>query len=80
MATLTVKNVPEWLIERRKDQAALHRRSLNLEMIACLEASAHATPLDSASLPARVRAVRRKPRQFRLTDRTLARLKSAGRP
>jgi plasmid stability protein len=79
MATLTVKNVPERLVERLKDQAARHRRSLNLEVIACLEVSAQATPLDPESLLARVRAVRRKPSRLRLTDRTLVRLKTAGR-
>ena len=79
MATLTVKNVPERLVTRLKNQAALHRRSLNLEVIACLESSAQATPLDPESLLARVRAVRRKPSRFRLTDRTLDRLKAVGR-
>ena len=79
MATLTVKNVPEPLVERLKGQATLHRRSLNHEVIACLEAVTLATPLDLDSLLARVRAVRRKPSRFRLTDQTLARLKAAGR-
>jgi plasmid stability protein len=37
MATLTVKNVPDALVRRLKQQAALHRRSLNLEVISCLE-------------------------------------------
>ncbi len=80
MATLTIKNVPEALVDRLKDQAALHRRSLNHEVIACLEAVAQATPLDPESLLARVRAVRRAPSRFRLTDRNLARLRTAGRP
>lgn len=79
MATLTIKNVPEPLVARLKDQAVLHRRSLNHEVIACLEAVAQATPLDPESLLARVRAVRRRPSRFRLTDRSLTRLKTAGR-
>ena len=79
MATLTIKNVPEPLVERLKGQAALHRRSLNHEVIACLEAVAQATPLDPESLLVRVRAVRRRPNRFRLTDRSLTRLKAAGR-
>ena len=79
MDTLTIKNVPELLVERLKGQATLHRRSLNHEVIACLEAVAQATPLDPESLLARVRAVRRRPSRFRLTDRSLTRLKAAGR-
>jgi plasmid stability protein len=79
MATLNIKNVPEALVKRLKGQAALHRRSLNHEVIACLEAVAQGAPLDPDSLLARVRAVRCKPSRFRLTDHNLTRLKGAGR-
>jgi antitoxin FitA len=79
MATLTIKNVPEPLDERLKKQAALHRRSLNHEVIVCLETVAQATPLDAESLLARARAARRRPSRFRLTDWNLTRLKTAGR-
>lgn len=37
MATLTLKNVPDDLYQRLKREAALHRRSLNQEVIAQLE-------------------------------------------
>jgi plasmid stability protein len=80
VATLTIKNVPEPLVERLKARAALHRRSLNREVIASLEAVAHATPVDPETLLARVRALRRVPVRLRLTDRALVRLKTAGRP
>jgi predicted nucleic acid-binding protein/plasmid stability protein len=74
MATLTIKNVPDPLVRRLKNQAALHRRSLNLEVIACLEAAAQAVPLDPEILLARVRAVRRSPARGRLTQETLRQL------
>ncbi len=80
MASLTIKNVPELLVRRLKSQAASHRRSLNHEVIACLEAAAQAVPLDPEALLARARALRRTPAHFRLTDRTLAQLKADGRP
>jgi plasmid stability protein len=80
MATLTIKNVPDPLVRRLKNQAALHRRSLNLEVIACLEAAAQAVPLDPEILLARVRAVRRSPARGRLTQETLRQLKMRGRP
>jgi plasmid stability protein len=79
MATLTIKNVPEPLVRRLKARATLHRRSLNREVIACLEALAQAAPVDPDALLARVREVRRAPAGGRLNDRTLERLKSAGR-
>ena len=80
MANLTIKNVPEPLVRRLKARAAVHRRSLNHEVIASLEAVAHASSVDTATLLARARAVRRVPLRLRLTDRALARLKAAGRP
>ena len=80
MATLTIKNVPDPLVRRLKNQAALHRRSLNLEVVPCLEAAAQAVPVDPEILLARVRAVRRSPARGRLTDHTLRQLKMRGRP
>ena len=80
MATLTIKNIPELLVRRLKTQAARHRRSLNLEVIACLEATARAVPVDAEALLARARAVRRAPAGMRLTEAVLTRLKAAGRP
>jgi len=80
VATLTIKNIPDPLVRRLKTQAVRHRRSLNLEVIACLEAAARAVPIDPEALLARARAVRRAPVGLRLGDRTLNRLKVYGRP
>ena len=38
MATLTIKQVPPEIVERLKDRAAINGRSMNKELIACLEA------------------------------------------
>ena len=76
MATLTIKNVPDRLVRRLKTRATLHRRSLNLEVIGCLEAAADALPVDPDTLLASVRAVRRTPAGIRLTDRVLNQLKT----
>ena len=37
MATLTIKNVPRELYKQLKKRAAEHRRSMNSEVIVCLE-------------------------------------------
>jgi plasmid stability protein len=79
MANLTLKNVPHPLLGRFRQRAIANRRSLNREIIASLEAALTATPLDPHALLARARAVRLTPEGMRLTDRTLARLRSAGR-
>jgi plasmid stability protein len=80
MANLTLKNIPAALLARLRRRAVVNRRSLNREVIASLEATMTPTPLDPDTLLARARAVRLTPRGLRLTDRTLARLRSAGRP
>ena len=80
MATLTVKNIPQPVVDKLKQQAMLHRRSLNLEVIACLEAAVESNPVDSEALLARIRALRVRPSRVRLTDRLLTQLKAAGRP
>jgi plasmid stability protein len=78
VANLTIKNVPKPVLRRLKARAALHRRSLNLEVISCLETLVQPTPLDAEALLARVREIRRTPARTRLTDRALRRLKTAG--
>jgi plasmid stability protein len=79
MATLTIKNIPEPLVRRLKRLAAAHRRSLNFEVISCLEAAAQAEPIDVAAMLARVRTLRQAPAGPRVTDVMLADLKSRGR-
>lgn len=79
MANLTIKNIPERLVQRLKAQAVRHHRSLNLEVISCLEAVAQTVPLDPDALLARARAIRRAPARMHLNDRTLAALKAQGR-
>ena len=37
MATLTIKNIPDEVYEQLKQRAARHRRSVNSEVIVCLE-------------------------------------------
>ena len=79
MANLTIKNVPKSVLRRLKARAALHRRSLNLEVIACLESLVQSARVDIDALLVRVREIRRTPARSQLTDRVLARLKTAGR-
>ena len=69
MATLTIKNIPEPLVKRLKQRAAAHRRSLNFEVISCLERMSRSAPNDVDVLLARARAVRRIRKGVRLNDR-----------
>jgi plasmid stability protein len=78
MASVTVKDVPEKLHRRLKARALAHRRSLNSEIISCLEAAAGAQKLDPDALLSRAAALRGRV-AGRLTDTDLAALRSAGR-
>ncbi len=79
MATLTIKNVPEPVVKRLKQQAAAQHRSLNFQVISYLEQMTHSIPVDTATLLTRARALRRTPKGFKVTDRLLDELKAVGR-
>jgi plasmid stability protein len=78
VASITVKDIPEKLHRRLKARALAHRRSLNSEVIACLEAAASAQKLDPDALLARAASLRSRV-AGRLTDTDLAALRGAGR-
>lgn len=58
MPTLTIKGLPDRLYRRLKQQAVAHRRSLNGEIIVCLERALSAGRLDPATWLAEVQAFR----------------------
>jgi len=80
MATITIKNIPDALYSRLKLKASEHRRSLNKEVITCLEQSARSVPLDPEAFLAQAREIRKLVKGPPLTERRLRQLKSAGRP
>lgn len=79
MATLTIKNIPEPLVKRLKQQAAAQHRSLNFQVISYLEQMTQSVPVDADTLLVRARAIRQIPKGMKLTDRLLNELKVAGR-
>jgi plasmid stability protein len=76
--SITVKDIPEKLHRRLKARALAHRRSLNSEIIASLEAAASSEKIDPDALLARAAALRSRV-TGRLTDTDLAALRGAGR-
>jgi plasmid stability protein len=80
MATLTIKNIPEELRKRLKERAAQHRRSINGEVISCLETVLVGDRVDPHDFLARARALReRMPRVF-ITEKDLRAARNQGRP
>lgn len=80
MTTLTIKNIPDAIYRQLKRQAVQHHRSLNQEVIACLERSTASVPFDPSTVLAQARELRKQYRGPVLTDKRLLQLKTAGRP
>jgi len=58
MTTITLKNIPEDLYARLKAQAKAHRRSLNSELIHCLETVLRPRRITLEERLARIRELR----------------------
>lgn len=80
MPTLTIKSIPELLYRQLKERATEHRRSLNSEVIVCLERAVAGSPPDAHASLAKADALRAKLRVPRLTETRLRAAKAAGRP
>ena len=79
MKNITLKNIPERLYERLKQSAEQHRRSLNSEVIACLERSVLPRPLDVEEILLRARELRRLAGRAPLKTEELLRARDRGR-
>lgn len=80
MPTITVKSIPEELYQRLKHSAAEHRRSINSEVIFCLERSVKGRRQDPEAVLGHATELRRRLSLPPLSDRLLRTAKSRGRP
>jgi plasmid stability protein len=80
VATITVKNIPAELYERLKIAAQAHRRSVNSEIIVCIEQAVAAHPVEPEAQLARARQLRQLTHAAPITDAEFNRAKAAGRP
>jgi plasmid stability protein len=80
MPTLTIKGLPDPVYRRLRDQAEAHRRSLNGEIIVCLERAVGAGRVDPLAWLDDARALRERLRLKPLTDRQLRAARQSGRP
>jgi antitoxin FitA len=80
MATITVKNIPADLYEHLKESAGANHRSLNGEIIACIERAVGSHRIDPEAFLARARQLREKWRGPLITDAQFTEAKHAGRP
>jgi plasmid stability protein len=79
MPTLTIKGLPEPLYRRLKEQAEAHHRSLNGEIIACLERALGPSLMDPADWLAQAAAFRARLKLKPMTRRALEAARKTGR-
>lgn len=80
MASLTIKGIPESLLEQLKRRAAEHRRSLNSEVLHRLERSVGSERIDPDALLARLDQLQNRVPLPPLTDERLEEARREGRP
>ena len=80
MPALTIKNIPDELYEQLKEAATLHHRSMNGEIIHCIEQSLGISRIDIARAAERAGMLRAKTARHILTDDELDKAKNNGRP
>ena len=79
MTTVTVKNIPDMLYEQLKQAAQLHRRSINSEIIVCIEQAMGGQPIDLEMTLARAQVLREKTLAYPISDEDFNAAKTAGR-
>lgn len=80
MPSLTIKGIPDDLLERLRHSAEEHRRSLNSEVLYRLERSVGSASVDPEALLTRVRRLQERTQLPPLTDEMLEQARREGRP
>jgi len=80
MPALTIKNIPDDLYVRLKEAARAHGRSLNSEILYCVERMLVPYKIDVSDHLATARKSREKTAVHSLTDEMLNSAKNDGRP
>lgn len=80
MSTFTVKNIPPKLYEKLKKSAKLNRRSINSEIIVCIEKSVQTQALDTDKILEKARKLRSLTQAMPITDDELNHAIEDGRP
>lgn len=79
MATITVKNIPEDLYEQLKQSAEAHRRSINSEIIICIEQTVRSSTINPKISLERARNLRGKTISHPISDLEFNQAKADGR-
>jgi plasmid stability protein len=80
MATVTVKNIPDELYERLKTAAETHRRSINSEIIVCIENAVMSRRINPDEVLENARRLRQWTAGHFISDEEFNQAKAEGRP
>jgi len=79
MPSITIKNIPSDLYELLKESATANRRSINSEVITCIERAVRGRKVNPETLLTRARELRHKTRRHPIGDAEFRTAKLAGR-
>ena len=80
MANLTLKNIPDDLYKRLKETANLHHRSINSELIVCLEKALMPTRKTPEQHIVTAQAIRKRVKTKKISIKEIQQFKNKGRP
>ena len=80
MVTVTLKNIPDNLYNQLNETAKLHHRSINSEILYCVERTINPHKVNVNEHLAIARQLRAKTANYLLTDEEIDKAKSDGRP
>jgi len=80
MPTITVKNIPADLYDLLKQLAQANHRSINSEIIVCIEKAVASQSFDPENALATARKLRELTSTYTITNEELNQAKDAGRP
>jgi len=80
MPAITLKNIPDSLYAQLKTAANVHHRSLNSEILYCVERTLGTHKINTSEHIEMARKLRAKTAQHNLTDLELNDFKNEGRP
>lgn len=80
MPNLNLKNIPDDLYDRLKESASANRRSINSELIVCLEKTFSPQRLSTEENLAKIRAIRKRVKAKRISVKEITSAKHFGRP
>ena len=80
MRTITVKKIPDDLYNKLKEKAGINHRSINSEIIMCIESAVQSKQIDPDTFLSRIEVLQKEITVPTLTDDKISESKEKGRP